>query len=248
MNKTVLGIYAHPDDAEFLCAGTLRHLHMMDWNVHIATMAPGDKGTAEHDREEISAIRTAEAARAVQMLDGTYHCLWFEDVYIMYDRQSINAAAALIRQVKPDLVLTHSPECYMVDHEMTAKIVQTACFAAGMKNLETEEPVYGRVPHLYYSDAMENKNRFGERLQMKIKVDISGHITFKEQMLACHASQRDWLMKHHQLDEYILAMKRSAASRGEEIGVAYAEGFNQHLGHGFPQDDLLKELLGDLVR
>jgi LmbE family N-acetylglucosaminyl deacetylase len=247
MNKTVLGIYAHPDDAEFLCAGTLRHLYKMGWNIHIATMAPGDKGTAEHSREEISVIRTAEAAKAVEMLDGTYHCLWFEDVYIMYDRPSINAAAALIRQVKPALVFTHSPDCYMIDHEITAKVAQTACFAAGMKNLETTEPVYGHVPHLYYSDAMENKNLLGETLHMRIKVDISPHIRFKEDMLACHASQRNWLMKHHKMDEYILAMKRSAAFRGEEIGVKYAEGFNQHLGHGFPQHDLLKEILGDLV-
>jgi LmbE family N-acetylglucosaminyl deacetylase len=247
MNKTVLGLFAHPDDAEFLCAGTLCHLHELGWDIHIATMAPGDKGTAEHTREEISTIRTAEAAKAVQMLGGTYHCLWFEDVYIMYDRRSINAAASLIRLVKPDLVLTHSPECYMVDHEITARVAQTACFTAGMRNLETEEPVYDRVPHLYYSDAIENKNRFGERLHMKIKVDVSRHITFKEQLLACHASQRNWLMEHHKMDEYILVMKRSAASRGEEIGVDYAEGFNQHLGHGFPQHDLLRELLGDRV-
>ena len=247
MERTVLSIYAHPDDAEFLSAGTLCHLHERGWKVHIATLAPGDKGTAEHTREEISRIRTAEAARAAEMLGGTYHCLWHEDVYIMYDRTSIGTTTALIRRVRPDIVLTHSPDCYMIDHETTARITQTACFAAGMKNLETEEPAFDQVPHLYYSDAMENKNRYGDILPMRIKVDISGHIRFKEAMLACHASQRDWLMNHHKMDEYILAMKRIAAFRGREIGVKYAEGFNQHLGHGFPQYDLLKEMLGDLV-
>lgn len=54
MEKTVLGIFAHPDDAEIVCAGTLSLLKNLGWNVHIATLAPGDKGTAEYNREEIT--------------------------------------------------------------------------------------------------------------------------------------------------------------------------------------------------
>jgi hypothetical protein len=69
----------------------------------------------------------------------------------------------------------------------------------------------------------------------------------KEKMLASHASQRNWLLAHHKVDEYILAMKRFGEQRGGEINVTYAEGFRQHLGHSFPQDNILKEILGDLV-
>jgi LmbE family N-acetylglucosaminyl deacetylase len=247
MNKTVLGIFAHPDDAEFLCAGTLRHLFNKGWNIHIATLAPGDKGTAEHTREEISRIRTAEASRAVEILKGTYHCLDYEDVYIMYDRDSVNRTTSLIRKVKPDLVLTHSPDCYMVDHETCSRIVQTACFSVGIKNLEIDDPPGDHIPFLYYSDAMEGKNHFGETLPMAIKVDISAVIMTKENMLACHESQRSWLMSYHNMDEYIISMKSASGIRGKEIGVEYAEGFNQHLGHGFPQNNILYEVLGNLV-
>ena len=63
MEKIVLGIFSHPDDAEMVCAGTLSLLKKEGWEIHIATMAPGDKGTAEYSREEISRIRRAEAAR-----------------------------------------------------------------------------------------------------------------------------------------------------------------------------------------
>ena len=51
-------------------------------------------------------------------------------------------------------------------------------------------------------------------------------------------------MAHHKVDEYLLAMKSVARSRGDESGFKYAEGFRQHLGHGFPQDNVLLEILG----
>ena len=45
----------------------------------------------------------------------------------------------------------------------------------------------------------------------------------KRQMLACHASQRDWLIKQHGIDEYLEAQARWGARRGAEIGVAAAD-------------------------
>lgn len=98
MEKTVLGIFAHPDDAELMCAGTLSLLKKAGWSIHIATMAPGDKGTTEYSREDISRIRKSEAAASAKLLDATYNCLESEDLYIMYDRESINKTTALIRR------------------------------------------------------------------------------------------------------------------------------------------------------
>ncbi|MCK9414518.1 MAG: PIG-L family deacetylase [Prolixibacteraceae bacterium] len=247
MEKIVLGIFAHPDDAEILCAGTLALLKKAGWSVHIATMAPGDKGTAEYSREEISKIRKTEAAEAARLLDSGYHCLEFEDVYIMYDRESINRTTSLIRKIRPSIVFTHSPVDYMNDHETTSKIVQTACFSTGMKNLEITEIPYEPVPYLYYCDSMEAKNIFGQLIFTSMFADITNEISMKEEMLACHASQRNWLLIHHKMDEYILSMKRFGENRGKEINVSYAEGFRQHLGHGYPQDNVLKEILGDLL-
>ena len=64
-------------------------------------------------------------------------------------------------------------------------------------------------------------------------------------MLACHESQRAWLRAHHGMDEYIDAMHRLAAMRGQQCGCAYAEAFVQHLGHAYPQEDLLAHQLGN---
>lgn len=248
MEKVVLGIFAHPDDAEFLCAGTLSLLRKAGWEVHIATLAPGDKGTAEYSREDISRIRKEEAGNAARVIGATYHCLEFEDVYILYDRASINKTTSLFRKIKPSVVFTSSPADYMIDHEMTSLIVQTACFATGIKNMEVAEEGYEPVPYLYYTDPMEGKDKFGNRIQPSSYVDITGEIGTKQDMLACHASQRNWLMSHHNMDEYVLSMKRFSEQRGKEVNVEYGEGFRQHLGHGFPQKNILKEILGDLVK
>jgi LmbE family N-acetylglucosaminyl deacetylase len=247
MNKRVLGIFAHPDDAEIMCTGTLSLFKNTGWSVHIATFTPGDKGTTEYSREEITSIRKAEAKKAAELLGGTYHCLESEDIYILYDRETINKTTALIRRIHPDIVFTASPADYMIDHEITSMIVQTACFSAGIKNMEVTEEPFEPVPHLYYSDPMEGKDKFGNPIQPSVFVDITNEMDIKEQMLACHKSQRDWLMSHHKIDEYILSMKRFAEIRGKEINTKYAEGFRQHLGHGYPQNNILKEILGDLA-
>jgi LmbE family N-acetylglucosaminyl deacetylase len=247
MDKTVLGLFAHPDDVELMCAGTLSLLKKAGWNIHIATMTPGDKGTAELTCGEISIIRRAEATKGADLLDGTYHCLECDDVYILYDRDTINKATALIREVKPTIVITASPNDYMIDHEMTSLVAQTACFGAGIKNMETHGEPFGMVPYLYYVDPMEGKDKFGIPVIPNFYVDISSEIAIKEEMLSCHASQREWLRKHHKMDQYIIAMKQFARKRGEEIGAQYAEGFRQHLGHGYPQNNIIKEIIGEFV-
>ena len=65
-----------------------------------------------------------------------------------------------------------------------------------------------------------------------------------EKMLACHASQRDWLLKQHGIDEYLNSCERWSRQRGGELGVDYAEAFRQHKGHPYPHDNRLLELLG----
>ena len=243
-----LAIVSHPDDAEFLCAGTLAHLSDRGWKVEMATVTAGDKGSNEYSRDEIARIRKAEAAKAANLINAGYHCLDFEDSVVLYDRSNISRATELVRQIKPILVITMSPSCYHIDHEMTSLIVRAATFNAGVPNFETgaSQPLT-YIPHLYYSDPMEGKDIFGETINPGTVVDITGVIEIKEQMLACHESQRNWLLEHHGLDQYLNQMKELSRNRGELIGVDYAEGFRQHLGHAYPQNDLLKESLGDLA-
>lgn len=248
MAGVVLSVLAHPDDAEFLCAGVLiRLVREHGWQAHVATLTAGDCGSADRPAEEISAIRRREGADAAALLGATYHCLEERDLLVFCNEHSLEKVTRLLRAVRPDVVLTHSPADYMLDHEMTSTVVRAAVFGAPVPNFlagRGHAPPLEHIPHLYYCDPIEGKDALGRDVEPGFCVDVSGVIEDKAAMLACHASQRDWLLKHHGMDQYLQAMRDWGVRRGQRIQVAYAEGYRQHLGHSYPQDNLLGRLLG----
>ena len=130
--------------------------------------------------------------------------------------------------VKPRVVFTHSPDDYMLDHEMTSRLVRAAAFNAPVPLFLAGRggpPPTDHIPHLYYCDPIEGKDLLGRPVPAGFRIDISGAIDEKAAMLACHASQRNWLLKHHGMDQYLNAMRDWSAARGREGGVAFAEGF-----------------------
>src|SRR5271156_1370385 len=107
MSDVILSVLAHPDDAEFLCAGTLIRLREKGWQVHIASMTPGDCGSAELPPDEIARIRRAEGAQAAALIGAAYHCLEERDLLIFYSERPLERIVRLLRQVRPRIVLTH---------------------------------------------------------------------------------------------------------------------------------------------
>lgn len=244
--KVVLAFMAHPDDAEILCAGTLVRLADAGWEVHIATATPGDCGSATLSAEEIANIRRGEAAAAARSLGATYHCLEERDVNVFFDCPTNRKAIDLFRQIAPSLVFTHPRHDYMLDHEQVHLLARSATFSFPIPNASCLPlPNGATVPWLYYCDPIEGIDPYsGQRVRPSVYVDVAAAIPRKVEMLSCHASQREWLRSHHGIDEYIEAMKRHDAIRGQEIGKPFAEAFVQHRGHAYPQSDLLHKLFG----
>lgn len=243
MRKVALSFLAHPDDAEILCGGTLVRLAHAGWEIHIATATAGDCGTMTRTREEISATRKGEARAAAALIGAQYHCLDESDGFVVYDKPTIRKAIDLFRRVAPSLVFTHAAKDYMMDHEQVSMLARDASFLYGAPNV-TPLPRHPEsvVPWLYYCDPLEGVDPLGRPVEPTTLVDVTGAFNTKLQMLACHASQREWLRAHHGMDEYLDAAKRHAASRGAIAGVAYAEAFVQHRGHAYPHGDLLADL------
>ena len=134
MSDVALAVMAHPDDAEFLarCSAVLHQEH--GWHIHLASMTPGDCGSAELPPQEISIIRRAEGHRAAALVNGRYHCLEERDLLITYGEPSLARVTRLLREVRPRLVFTHSPQDYLLDHEMTSTVVRAAVFAVPVPN------------------------------------------------------------------------------------------------------------------
>lgn len=249
---TVLAFFAHPDDAEFLCAGTLAHLADRGAELHLVTMTSGDCGSAILPAAKISRIRRREAERSALMLGATYWCVGEKDLGVFYDRRTLGKVIEVARRVAPSLVITHPPADYMMDHENTSRLVQTACFGAMAPNYRTgarraARPL-GTVPHLYYSEPFGSRDVFGNVMPSTILVDISATIERKEKMLACHESQQAWLRAQQGISDNPAVARQMAAQAGQRSGLQWAEGLRQHLGQGFPQNNLLAAILGDLVR
>lgn len=243
-NKRILALMPHPDDIEILCAGTLVRLIALGYEVHTATMTPGDKGSAELSSDEIAAIRREEGRAASALLGAVSHrCLEFRDLEITFDNNSRRRVTQVVRELDPFLIITTPPADYMFDHEITSQLVRDACFNAGVPNYPVQAKAIGQVPYLYYSDPIEGHDSFGNVSPVTCIVDISAQIEQKSQALKAHDSQRSWLQKQHGMDNYIESMKNWSAQRGSEIGAAYGEAFYQHLGHPHPQDDILAKLL-----
>ena len=192
----------------------------------------------------LGAIRREEGKKGSAVIGATsHHCLEFRDLEITFDNQARLKVAAQLRRVNPFMVFTTAPQDYMFDHEITSALVRDACFAASAPLYPAEGNPIDHVPYLYYADAIEGHNYLGQPSPVACIVDISSQIDQKSDALKAHDSQRSWLMRQHDMDNYIESMKTWSAKRGAEIGVEYAEAFHQHLGHPHPQDNKLAELL-----
>jgi N-acetylglucosamine malate deacetylase 1 len=255
--KRVLAVGAHPDDIEFICSGALLLLKEAGCEIHVATLTLGDCGSAEHPAAEIQRIRRAEAERSCAILGARYHYGGFKDFCIFYDEVSNRRVAALLREVRPWLVITHPPGDYLIDHEVTSRLVRNACFAAPTPNFDTSAfsmagPI-AAIPALYYAQPVEGIDLFGDSVEPHFYLDVGDLMDRRLELLACHESQRNWLRAHHGIDEYLDSMRRWNEELGRRAGeiagrpIRFAEAFRQHRGHAYPRKNPLADLFPDRV-
>ncbi len=245
----VLALHAHPDDVEFQCAGTLILLREAGCAVTIATMTPGDCGSAEHDcrgdQPDSSRGSAARRPRSSGQTIFAWNSATWRSSTMMNRRRRVTEA---LRRARPDLILTAPPVDYIVDHEMTSVLVRDACFALDCPNYTTRqwEPAL-HSPRSRTSTSWIRSRAVTARASRSRPISTSislASFPIKREMLTCHASQRNWLLRQHGIDEYLEVQAKWSAHRGAEIGVAQAEGFRQYRGHPYPQDNPLLELIG----
>ncbi len=251
MTKHILAIHAHPDDVEILAGGTVALLSKAGHRVTIVTMTPGDCGSAELDADDIAAVRRAEAASSARLIGAGYRCIEFRDLAVFSDDAARRRVVEVLRRVQPDLILTSSPVDYMADHEAASQLVRDACFAAPARNYATgvqnPAPVLPSIPHLYFMDPIGGVDREDRPILPDFYIDVTSTFDLKRAMLAEHKSQREWLRKHHGMDDYLDQMQTWTRRQGQACGAAYAEGFRRYKGHPYPQSPLLEELLEGYV-
>ena len=239
----ILAIHAHPDDVEILAGGTLALAAAAGHELTVTTFTPGDCGSHELGPQEIAAVRRREAAAAAALVGARYECLEFRDLAIFQDDASRRRVVEALRLARPEIVLAASPADYLCDHEAASALVRDACFCAPMPNYRSAGPPLEVIPHLYWMDPLGGVDREGALVRPDFVVDVSAVFECKCEMLGRHASQREWLRRHHGVDEYLGRMEQWTRERGALAGVAFGEGFRQYRGHAYPQSPLLQKLL-----
>lgn len=249
--KTAIAIAAHPDDIEFLMSGTLMLLAEAGYEIHYWNLANGSCGTTEYDVADIVAIRRDEAMSAAQRLGAHFHESICNDLEIFYDQATLANVAAVIRDVRPQIVLTHSPVDYMEDHTNTCRLVVTAAFSRSMRNFPVEPPrdPIGGSTTIYHAQPYSHHDPLGHLVRPEQFVDVSDLMDRKVELLACHRSQKLWLDQSQGLDSYLQTLKHLDAQAGSMSGrFDFAEGWRRHWHLGFcePGADPLK-VLGERI-
>jgi LmbE family N-acetylglucosaminyl deacetylase len=248
MKAIVLAAAAHPDDIEFMMAGTLLLLKRAGAEIHLWNLANGALGTASHSREEIVRLRGDEARDAARVAGATLHPPLFDDLAIFYDASSLARVGAVIRDVQPTIILTQSPQDYMEDHQNACRLVVGAAFARGMLNFvsEPKRPAYDAPLALYHALPHGLQDQLRQPVKPHFVVNTATVMDEKRRMLAQHRSQKEWLDVSQGMDAYLNEMSAMGREVGRRSGTfEYAEGWRRHshLGFGPVDYDPIKDLL-----
>ncbi|MEM6979852.1 MAG: PIG-L family deacetylase [Planctomycetota bacterium] len=242
---SVLAVAAHPDDIEFQFAGTMLKLRRAGWDLHYMNVADGSKGSTVMDNQTCAATRLKEAKHAAELLGATFYPPICADMEIQYTVPNVKKITAVVRQSKASIVLTHSPVCYMEDHQNACRLAVSAAFSHGMPNLESDPPVspYYEPVTVYHAQPVGNRLPTGEIVTPHMFIDITDVIDQKEAALAAHASQKQWLDESQGMDSYLKTMREASREVGAMDGRCdYAEGWRrrEHWGFCGPNDDPLR--------
>jgi LmbE family N-acetylglucosaminyl deacetylase len=240
--KTAFAIAAHPDDIEFMMAGTFILLGRAGYELHTMTLANGSCGTQTHDAETIIRIRRGEAQEAARSVGAVYHESLVNDMEIFYEAATLARLAAVVREVAPEIILTQSTQEYMEDHMNTTRLVLSAAFARGMPNFPTipPRPPISQPVTIYHALPYGLHDPLRRPVQPDLFVDITEVLPAKRAMLALHRSQRAWLDASQGVDSYLAAMEEMARAvgamaraAGGPANCACAEGWTRHLHLGY---------------
>ena len=250
--KCAIAIAAHPDDIELMMAGTLLQLKKAGYKIHYMNLSGGDCGSNKYRAADIKKIRLAEAKSAAAILGAHFHPPFCNDLEIIYDVKTLKRIASIIREVKPNIVLTHSPEDYMEDHINTCKLAVTASFARAMPNFTTipAQPVNTYDCTIYHALPHTLRDNFRRRIIPGAFVNTGTVYETKLKALKEHKSQQSWLDISQKMNSYLQAMEDISLRVGEmSKAFKHAEGWRRHLHVGFcaADDDPLKDLGNDYL-
>jgi LmbE family N-acetylglucosaminyl deacetylase len=209
-------IMAHPDDAEFLCGGTVAKWAAEGWNVTYVVVTGGDKGTHDESMhpEKLAAIREEEQRQACRVL-GAKECLFlgYPDGFTVDDHELRGTIVRLLRRYRPDVVITwdaYRGTFNHRDHRTIGTVVSDAIYPLVRDRLfypQDEEDGLGAH--------QVNEVLLAGTTNADYVVDVTDHWETKVDAILCHTSQMGGRTK----DDFVRMRKEQQEREGGESRV-----------------------------
>lgn len=219
----ILAFGVHPDDVELGCAGTLLSAVAEGKNVGIVDLTQGELGT-----RGTAAVRSEEASLAGKIIGVRIReNLSMSDGFFQNNQENQMAIIQVIRKYQPAIVLCNAPEDRHPDHGRAAKLVADAAFLSGLIKIQTS---FEGIPQNPWRPKQVFHYIQSRNLIPNFVVDISPFIDKKmESILAFNSQFYDPNSKEPATfissNSFLEFVKGRAKEFGQQIGVAYAEGF-----------------------
>jgi len=218
-------VVAHPDDAEFMVAGTVAKWAGRGAEVTYVVITNGNKGSED---PEMTPTRLAEIREAEQRAAGrilgvkNFEFLGYEDGYLVHTLDLRRDLTRMIRKYRPDVVVTFDPTARFMfdayanhpDHRAAGDATVDAIFPSARDRLTFPELLSdGLEPHKVKQLWMGS----GAGANANVWVDITETIDLKKKALAAHPSQLS-----EEVAEFASEMARGTAAEQEfEYGEAF---------------------------
>ena len=215
----VLAIFAHRDDAELTCGGTLIKLAGQGHRTGVLDLTAGEMGTRGS-----AELRAEEAERAASVMGlAVRENLGLPDAGITNTPETRRLVARVIRRFRPTIVIAPAQQGRHPDHRIASELVRDACFISGLAKIEPDLPKHRPRKVIHCLSYRE------DHLRPTFVVDISDEFERKLEAIRCYGSQFDSVTQAGEVypngDPLYDIVRHQAAHYGSLIRTRYGEPF-----------------------
>ncbi|MFL6443957.1 MAG: PIG-L deacetylase family protein [Candidatus Sulfotelmatobacter sp.] len=156
----ILAIAAHPGDGMFTMGATLAQQIERGGSGVLLSLSLGEKGAPKDiPVQQYGDMQRAATEKAAHLLGAEALFLTYPDAEIPFNEESSLRVCDVIREQKPETVVTHWSGSWHKDHQNCHLIVRDAIFYAGLQTMQRSRPPHA-VSKIFYADNWEDASNF----------------------------------------------------------------------------------------
>jgi N-acetylglucosamine malate deacetylase 1 len=218
----IVHVAAHQDDEAHTLGTLLKYRKQGGHRITMICTTNGDKGMAfspDVTMAEAAKTRDREMREVAAALGARYICLGAPDEFL-YDTQEMRMKLIdTLRECEADLIFTHWPSEYNLDHNTTSTLVFQCSLNSIIASMRSAHPALKVTPKIFYWD---EGSRLGFEGTHFVALDEET-IKEKARIIRLHKSQME-VMSRIGPDFADMAVDRARLA-GDRVGVTYAEVF-----------------------